>query len=328
MAENYYIFRSGKVMKKSNTLFIKNNSGNYSIPIKNIYSLYFFGQVSLNSKILSCLTKNKIIAHFFNYNGFYIGSYYPKEYLVSGFLLIKQAENYLNYSKRLELANEMVLSSLLNIYNNLEYYAKNQNSLNLVIDEIKSEIEKLSGCKSIYEVMAIEGRCREKYYLSFNSFLRFFNFDKRTRHPPKNEINALLSFGNSLLYTSVLTEIYKTQLNPTISYLHEPSERRFSLALDIADIFKPIIVDKIIFYLVNNRILDNSHFDKKGDFCYLNEKGRKIFVEYFDKKMSSTIYYKKLKRKVSFRELIRIELYKLIKHLIGENKYEGFKMRS
>ncbi|MDL0298323.1 CRISPR-associated endonuclease Cas1, partial [Clostridioides difficile] len=71
--------------------------------------------------------------------------------------------------------------------------------------------------------------------------------------PPKDPVNALMSFGNSIMYTNVLSEIYKTQLDPTISFLHEPSTKRFSLSLDIAEIFKPIIIDTIIFSLINNK---------------------------------------------------------------------------
>lgn len=66
-------------------------------------------------------------------------------------------------------------------------------------------------------------------------------------HPPDNMINSLISFVNTLIYTKVLSEIYHTQLNPTISYLHEPGVRRFSLSLDIAEVFKPLIGDRLIF---------------------------------------------------------------------------------
>src|SRR5205823_1423769 len=104
-------------------------------------------------------------------------------------------------------------------------------------------------------IMGVEGRSRDTYYSSFSSFLREgFEFDKRTKMPPQNMLNCLISFGNSLMYASILTEIYHTQLTPTVSYLHEPGERRYSLALDISEVFKPIIVDRVIFNLINNRI--------------------------------------------------------------------------
>ena len=137
---------------------------------------------------------------------------------------------------------------------------------------------------------------------------------------------ALISFGNSLMYSEVLSQIYHTQLNPTISYLHEPLERRYSLALDIADVFKPVITDRIIFKLLNERILTEKHFLQEVNFAYLNEKGRRIFVEEFDKFLKRTIFYPPLKKRLSYRSLIRTECYKLIKHLVEDNKYQSFKM--
>ena len=145
-------------------------------------------------------------------------------------------------------------------------------------------------------------------------------------NPPDNPINALISFGNSMMYSSILTEIYHTQLNPTISFLHEPGERRFSLSLDISEIFKPIIVDRIIFSAINQRMIQAVHFDKDLNMCYLNQKGRTIFQREFDNKLNTIIKHPKLKRNVSYRRLIRLECYKLIKHILDQEKYEGLRM--
>lgn len=74
---------------------------------------------------------------------------------------------------------------------------------------------------------------------------------QRTKLPPSNEVNAMISFVNSMCYTLCLDMIYHTQLNPTISFLHQPGERRYSLALDLAEIFKPVLADRLIFSLLN-----------------------------------------------------------------------------
>jgi len=139
-------------------------------------------------------------------------------------------------------------------------------------------------------------------------------------------MNALISFCNSLVYSLVIKEIYKTQLNPTISYLHEPSYRRFSLALDVSEIFKPIYADRMIFDLLNNNMITQKHFDKDLNYCYLKDDGRKIVVKNFDDRINTTIMHKKLKRKVSYQKLVRLELYKLIKHMLGEEQYQALRM--
>jgi CRISPR-associated protein Cas1 len=185
----------------------------------------------------------------------------------------------------------------------------------------------LASYNEISELMAIEGNAREIYYRSWNKiFPKDFHFDKRTRGPPANMINALISFGNSLVYSTCLTEIYNTQLNPTISYLHEPRERRFSLALDLAEIFKPLFADRVIFKLINKRMIDKNYFQKELNYCILNSRGKRLFLEEYDTKLKTTIKHRNLRRKVSYQRLIRLECYKLIKHLIGMQKFKAFRI--
>lgn len=173
--------------------------------------------------------------------------------------------------------------------------------------------------------MNVEGRCRGLYYQAFDEILpEEFKFKKRKRQPPNNMANALISFGNSLMYGTTLTEIYKTQLNPTISYLHEPFVRRYSLSLDLADIFKPVIVDRTIFYLTNKGKITEKDFRDDLNRCLLNDKGRKKFLERYEKTLNRTIKHRNLGRKVSYKRLIRLECYKLIKHILKTKKYSPF----
>lgn len=184
------------------------------------------------------LLQNKIPVHFFNYYGYYSGTYYPREYLNSGFLVVKQVWHYLDNEKRQVIANEFVNTSAYNILKNLMHYKKNNRDVDSEIEKIKREAGSIPGTKGIPELMSIEDRVRETYYNCFNKILGLgFEFEKRVKRPPDNMINALISFGNSLIYGTVLSEIYHTQLNPTISYLHEPGERRFSLSLDLSEVF-------------------------------------------------------------------------------------------
>ena len=145
-------------------------------------------------------------------------------------------------------------------------------------------------------------------------------------HPPDNMINSLISFVNTLIYTKVLGELYRTQLNPTISYLHEPGERRFSLSLDLAEVFKPLIGDRLIFSLLNrNQITENS-FTKELNFLHLKKDASKLIVSELESRLKKTVMHKELGRQVPYQYLIHLEAYKLIKHLIGEKEYEGFRI--
>lgn len=138
-------------------------------------------------------------------------------------------------------------------------------------------------------------------------------------------MNALISFGNSLCYTVCLDAIYNSQLNPTLSYLHEPGTRRYSLALDISEIFKPILVDRLIFRLCNRKEIRTEHFDRVDGACFLSPAGRKIMVQAWEERLQQTIHHRKLDRKVSYRHLLRLDCYKLAKYLLGmEPVFEPF----
>lgn len=328
--KDYYIFKSGEFKRKDNTLYFETKDENglvdkKIIPIETVNSIFLMGEVELNTKLLDFLSQHKIVLHNFNHYGYYTGSFYPREYLNSGFLLVKQVEHYRSKSLRLKIAKEIVSAAVHNIKYNLKHYEKHNKDVEEDVSFIEKEQQKIENVSEISELMAIEGHIREKYYQTFNKILNFdVEFKKRVKQPPDNPINCLLSFGNSLVYTTVLSEIYHTHLNPTISYLHEPSTSRFSLALDLAEIFKPIISDKIMFKLINDNMIKRHHFDEKLNFCYLKEEGRKLYVKEFDERLQTTIYHRELKRNVSYKHLIRLECYKLEKHILGEKEYRGF----
>ncbi|OKY78762.1 MAG: CRISPR-associated protein Cas1 [Candidatus Methanohalarchaeum thermophilum] len=294
MKRNFYINSDGKLRRKENTVYHINEDGDQKpIPIEKIYSIYSYGSLTYTSQCTHLLAKEGVPIHFFNYYGYYDGSFYPKETYLSGKVTVNQAEHYLKQEKRLELAKKFVKGSIENIKSNLKRYNKNKKLE--VIEDIKNE---LKDTQKVTEVMNIEGRCRSTYYKSFDEILpEKFKYTSRSRQPPKNMVNCLLSFGNSLLYSTTISEIYNSQLDPTISYLHEPRERRFSLALDIADVFKPLIVDRTIFYLTNKGMLDKKHFDDDLNKCLLNEEGRKKFEKRYEKTLNRTIKHREIQKK-------------------------------
>lgn len=331
MERDYYIFKSGRLERKQNTLYLEtkgpdNQTTKKPIPVEAVNSIYLMGEIDLNTRLLDFLSQNNVVLHNFNYYGHYSGSYYPREYLNSGFLLVKQVEHYKNYALRLKIAREITKSATHNLKNNIRHYQKQQKNVDDAIKTIEQNEGKIDSVKNIPELMAIEGHIRDTYYQTFNEILKLDReFIKRVKQPPDNPINCLISFGNSLVYTTVLSEIYHTHLNPTISFLHEPGTRRFSLSLDLSEIFKPIISDKVTFKLINNQMIKPEHFEEKLNFCYLKEDGRKLYIREFDERLQTTIDHRELKRKVSYRHLIRLECYKLVKHILGEKDYKAFR---
>lgn len=328
MEESYYFFTDGKISRKDNTLRFESSDGNKrDLPIENVDDIYVMTEMSFNTSLLNLLGNSGISVHFFNYYQFYIGSFYPREQRLAGKLLTQQVEHYTNYEKRMEIARAFILAASNNIYRNLRYYNGRGKQVKDYMTEIESYQRNISGTKTIQELMGVEGNIRKIYYKAWNIIIdQNINFEKRVMHPPDNMINSLISFVNSLIYTKVLTEIYKTQMNPTISYLHEPGTKRFSLALDLAEIFKPLIGDRMIFSLLNRNQITEQSFVTGLNGLQLTKNASQTIVEELDERLNTTIKHRDLGKYVSYQYLIRVEIFKMIKHLIGEKEYVGFEI--
>ncbi len=326
MGSTRYIMSQGELTRKDNSLCFRKNGKNVYIPIENTKEIYCLNEVSINTKLLDFLSSNHVVVHFFNYYEGYSGSYYPRDQYCSGKLLIKQVNVFQN--QRMEVAKAIVHGIGENIYEVLYHYYKHEKKeVKSTIDWIRKTFHiQVETAKNIQELMSVEGEVWARFYSDFKFFLpEDFIMNKRVKRPPDNPINALISFGNTLLYTKTVSAIYRTHLDQRISFLHEPSEGRFSLSLDMCEVFKPIIVFRTIFDLVNNKRLQvEKHFDKKVNYCLLNEDGRKIFVEAFEQRIESVFYHEKLKRKVSYRTAIKLDCYKLIKFILEGKEFIPF----
>jgi len=324
MSKDYFVFSPGRMKRHHNTFyFIDQESNKKSLPIYQIDNIYLFGKLDMNTDFLNLLNQHEIAMHIFNYYGFYSGSFIPRKQNISGFTVVNQSSYYLNEKKRQTIARKFVSSAIFHMLRNVRRYRR-MKDMKKAIETLENYQNQLPYMKTIQEIMGLEGVFRQKYYESFNLFLNSdFAFDDRTRRPPRDPLNALISFGNSLCYTKVLTEIYKTHLDPTISFLHEPSTKRFSLSLDLSEIFKPLVVDPVIFTLINKRQINvNDDFEYIDEMVLLNENGRKKFLSEWMRKLRTTVRHRALKRNTSYQYLMRLEAYKLIKHFIGDQTYK------
>ena len=329
MKNRVYIFTNGTLKRKDNSLvYITEEDDKKYIPVENVKEILIFGETDINKKLLTFISQKEIILSYFNYYGYYMGSFYPREHYNSGFMTLKQATKYNQESERLKIARKFVEGAALNSLKNLKYYNNRGRSLSKNITKIKKRIDKLENQNDTEELMAVEGSIKKIYYKCFNKIINDsdFHFASRNRRPPKDRINALISFSNSLIYTTVLGQIYHTHLDPRIGYLHTTNNRRFSLNLDVAEIFKPVVGDRIIFKLINKNQISKEDFVKEEKGIMLNEDGRKKYLQKLQDRLAQTIKHNNLKKKISYKRLIRVELYKLEKHLIDEEKYQPFVM--
>jgi len=332
MKKTYYLFNPGRMSRKDNSLVFVPFDENGSelkpryIPVEMVDQLYVFGSLDANSALFNFLGKHQVCVHFFDYYENYTGSFQPREYLLAGRMMIAQVEAYKSGTKRIEIARKLIDGASHNMLRNLRYYHSRGKDVEAVIHKIEALQASIKDSRNVDELMGREGNIRMAYYSAFDEIIRDFEMGGRSKQPPRNEVNSLISFGNMMCYSECLRAIHQTQLNPTISFLHTPGERRFSLALDLSEIFKPLLVDRVIFKVLNKREIQSDDFEIRLNSVLLKEKGKRTFISSFEERLMETIQHRNLKRNVSYKHLIKLECYKLSKHLLGIEEYKPFKM--
>ena len=326
----YHIINDGILTKKDYSILFESENQKVEIPTEVTEHINIYSQIIFSSNFFNTLNQNNIKVSLFDQYDHYIGSFIPINHHKSASILIKQVENYINKSKRLELAKKIIDGGTTNIITNLKYYNKRNDDIQLdnIIDDLKICKQEMKTANTLEILLLQEARMRELYYSSYNIILNNpeFKFTKRTRRPPKDALNAMISFGNTLIYQKIANEIYKTKLDIRISYLHSATRRYENLNLDISEILKPILVDKIIFSLINKRIIDvKVHFEKRNNGVYLNKEGKYIFIDQLNKKLNSIITINN--KKISYQEILRLEVLKLLRYFKYNEEYEPFKYR-
>lgn len=332
MKKAYYLFNPGRLSRRDNTLKFTpvDEDGNEGqpkfIPVEAVSDLYVFGSLDANSALFNFLGKEAVNVHFFDYYEHYTGSFQPKDYLLAGKVLVNQVGHYNKKEKRLVLARKFIEGASFNMLKNLRYYNNRERDVESIILQIEGYCQQIAEANDVDELMGVEGNIRQAYYGAFDTILGGYQMGTRTKQPPANEINTLISFGNMMCYSLCLSQLYHTQLNPTISFLHEPGTRRYSLALDLAEIFKPILVDRTIFRALNKKEVQSSDFSIELNRCVLKESGKKAFVKAWEERLGETIQHRVLKKNVSYKHLVKLECYKLSKHILEMEEYRPFKI--
>jgi len=343
----YYLTVGGRLRRRRRSLVLERADPDapedappkrLPIPIEQVDALYALGEVDLNSKLVGLLARHGVLLHFFDYYGNYTATLYPRAGQLSGRLHVLQAAHYLRPKRRLCLARAFARAALFNMRRVLRYYRRRlpedaRRRLDEACRLLGDQRDRLAHASDVDEVFGLEGAARNAYYRAWNALPGIgegpFAFTRRSRRPPRDPLNALISFGNTLCYAAVLQKIYHTALDPTIAYLHEPGDRRFSLALDLSEIFKPLLVDRTIFSLIRTGRLTEKHFEPHEDGVYLNETGRRRFVEHWDRRLRQTLFLEESGRRVRYDELLLLACHELIRHLNDPeaHPFTGFRLK-
>lgn len=320
MKKIIYLYKSGELVRRDYSLaFIAKDNYCHYIPIEQIDFIMCFGEVTFNKRVLGLLNIYHVSIMFFNYYGHYIGRYSPKKY-ANGKVIVQQVLTYHDDIRRLLLARAFTTGEIRNCLSLLKYYHKKDILLGDMILLLEETFDAIKECPSVERLMLLEAKAKKIYYSAFDIILRNcpYSFEYRSKNPPKNEVNCLLSYGYSLLYGTVLSDIDKSSLIPQISFIHSLSKQSDSLQFDIADILKPVFIDRLVLRIVRKNQLKSIYFDYSKDACFLSKEGIKFFVLQYENLLEKSIPIQH--RYYSYRNLITREVFKVSDYIVEKSK--------
>jgi CRISPR-associated protein Cas1 len=318
--ETLFVSRDAILKQRENTLSIAIDGKVRSLPIESIRHLVLLGETRLNTRLLTLCGKHGVRLSVFDYHGYFKGCFEPIARNPAGIVKLAQARLLLDDARRIVVAREIVRGAAHNMVANLRYYLyRGAKELETVIANMQRLTAKISKASDSPTLMGIEGNLHEWYYKGWKSIHASLDFTPRVRRPPNNQINCLLSFLNQLTYAVVRHEATKTHLEETFSVLHSPGVRRASLSLDLAEPFKPVLVDMLIFRMARRGMLAGNWFDQKDGVCLLTETGRRHVAEHFALRLEEQLGGR------PYREWVYREALALEREVLEVSEYESFK---
>lgn len=319
---NLYVYEQGSVVNyEQNRIQIKEKTGEeHSIPIESIDNIVMFGGIQVTTNCIQNLLQRGVHLTWLSNTG----SYYGRLDSTSHINIDRQR---LQFRKSddptfcLELAKQFIKGKTTNQRTVLVRYNRylQQDQMQFLLSEMAKTIQKIDQVQSIPELMGLEGLLAKQYYKGLNLILSpEFSFEKRTKRPPKDPFNAILSFGYTLLHYEVFTTVASKGLNPYAAFLHSDRHKHPALCSDLLEEWRPILVDSLAISLVNNNKITADMFDyhQENAGVYLQKEACKKFVAEFEKRLRQEVsYITEIPYKMSFRRIIEYQVMQLIKSL-------------
>lgn len=302
--------------------------------LETLREIVICGPAQVTSQAVHACLHQHVPIHYLNFYGQYVGSTLP---VLHHHGLLRQAQWRAHFDAFacLTFARVVVESKLTNMRTLMMRYRRQErdDADQLRIDGIKKAIRTLNKAETLDMLRGMEGSASRFYFSGFEQFMKpekrsFFFFNDRNRRPPRDPVNALLSFGYSLLAKDCIGTAARVGFDPYCGYYHSMKYGRPSLALDIMELFRQPIVDSIVVTTINNGVLKEKDFYQYQNVCYLNEKGRKKFLIQYEMRKKDMITHPRFHYRMSYARTIELQYRLLGKYLLGEvDGYEGFHIR-
>lgn len=317
MKTSTYIVRDGLIERGEGTIRLCDPSGRSQyIPIQNLESLQIAGTAAISAGAACLLAREGIPVVWLNWRNQESALLQTLLDRPNGDVIVAQVRHHVSPRLRVALAMEMLRGAAHGMRIVLRYHK----SRGEPVDPDAIPLEPAGG--TIDELLGWEGNNRRAYYAQLDKLLPHgMQLDGREYRPPSNETNALLGFLNSLTYTACHIAIADAGLCPSISFLHSIAGRRNSLALDLSEIFKPLLADRVLLTLVRQKTITPSSFID----LRLTPEARIKVLEAWDSRLNETHAHRRLPRRVSWAETIKMEARKMAKHFIGAEEYVAFR---
>lgn len=294
------------------------------IPLTAIDEIIVVGNGSLSSPLIQELLYRNIFVYFLTIGGNLRGWLQPA---LNKNIYLRQAQfqRSLEQDFSLNLAREAVIGKLWNYRTLLIRYnrRKMNEELKTAIKELGIIISEARKAKSKESLLGYEGLGSRSWFRSWRYLFREdqpFDFQGRNRRPPRDQVNALLGLGYTLLAKEVLSSLMRVGLDPYLGFFHSNHYGRPALALDMMEEFRPLIADNVVLSVLNRKMLTSEHFENRFGAVYLTEQGRKTFFKAFQERMAEEITHPIFNYKISYRRIIELQARFLAKVLTGELK--------
>ncbi|RLS53119.1 MAG: CRISPR-associated endonuclease Cas1 [Planctomycetota bacterium] len=305
-----------------------------SVALKDVSQVCLFGNIYVTEPAIRDLASRGVPICHFSYGGWFYA-------LTSGLvhknveLRIQQFEFAAQPARSLELARQFIIGKIKNCRTLLRRHLPDDEATKTARDkllwQLNEYIDKARATNSVESILGIEGTAARLYFSGLKQLLKgdgSFDIEGRNRRPPKDRINALLSFLYSLLTKVLTVTLQAVGFDPMLGFMHQPRYGKPALALDLAEEFRPLIADSTVLSLVNNREVQASDFITRAGAVALTDVGRRAVMGAYERRMNSEITHPIFGYKISYRRTLEVQARLLARTVLGElPEYPSFLTR-
>lgn len=293
------------------------------IPKELLETIRILGQVNITTACIQECLKRGVAINYCSSQGTYLGQLSPVKYEKSH-RLKKQIYAFDDRKFTLNLAKKCISAKIANQLTVLRRYERNQDSeISIPLQKMIHSKKHIDSCHSIEELLGYEGSVARQYFSALSSLITTeFQFHGRSRRPPRDPFNSMLSFGYTILFNEIYAALEQRGLSPYIGFLHSSQEYHPALASDMMEEWRAVIVDSVVMSLVQGREIKIEHFytDNKEDGVFLTNEGKKIFINKLEQKMRANANYLCSNEKaVFFRRGIDLQTLAMTKAVMDKN---------